>query len=583
MIRKNVKLQTPNEPEQKDLRCVAYCRVSTDADDQLNSLQNQQAHYNEKFSLPGYTRANIGMLYRRDGNIEKLRGIFADEGISGTSLKNRRAFKAMIEAAQRREFDIIYVKNVARFARSVEDFSKVLKDLAELGVGVIIEDGNLDSRNGAHEITLNLLAAVAQEESRSKSHAVKFGIREAQKAGKYTTCDPFGYDRVNGFLVIKPDEADTVRLIYQLYLDDGFGVAKIARKLNEEGLKTKYGKLWSQKQITTILTNPLYTGNIRLHTIESADVNRHTQVEIDPEDWIIHQQENIRIIDDATFAAVKKERARREALLPEGYRQSTGNLLSNIAFCGNCGGNLKRKKRHTLPGRDIGYERTCQYRDMYGVTRCPGPERNSIPEELLLEKIKEKIRLLQNYNMDDLFSIYSHVHFTIDTSLEHVAQLESEKVSIARSMKLNFEEYDAGYMNREEYRERNTQLKAKVDRVQKELDRIANVENDKKAARLRYEQFKQRLQNVDLDNLTNQALRAIFRHITVSTLQNPKGAIKGIKVIDYDYQFIDHSVKDLIDKMDARDDGSWAKVGKVKVELFSDLLGTEKYAEGHDD
>ena len=125
------------------MKCVAYCRVSTDSAEQMNSLENQISHYTKLFDEEGYEGAECGMYYSRDNGKEKfkeLKSIFADEGISGTKLRHREAFKYMLECAFRKEFDIIYVKNIQRWARSVEDGSGILKKLKVIGVRVIFED-----------------------------------------------------------------------------------------------------------------------------------------------------------------------------------------------------------------------------------------------------------------------------------------------------------------------------------------------------------------------------------------------------------------------------------------------------------
>lgn len=543
--------------------CVAYCRVSSIHDTQLNSLDNQKLYYMEKFAQEGYKPAKVGALCRKDGTSEPLQAIFADEGISGTSLKNRLAFDAMLQQAKNGAFNLIYVKNISRWARSVEDFSKTLKDLKGWGVEVRFEDGNLSSLDGAHEITLNLLASVAQEESRNKSVAVKFGIRRAQLAGKFTSQCCYGYNIEDGYLKINANEADVIKMIYHLYLDNNYGISKICRTLNEQGIPTKKGCQWSQHQIDTILNNALYTGKQTCHKVESFDVNRHTRIDVDPDEWIVHDMPHLRIIEDIYFSEVKRERAKRVAKLAEGYRQSTGHLFSNLVYCANCGGNLKRKKRRTYAGRDIGFEFTCQINDMYGKSRCA--HRNAITEDNLLELVRAKVRLLQSYNMDDFFAIYNHLEFTFETSTAHSEELHLQAKKLKHKIDVNFELFSDGDIPKTEYKERNIVLRGELANIQDELYKIANIDSAKIQARLQFEQFKEKLQEVDMLNLTNQVLRRIFKRITIATLK-PANSKKTFKNVHYDYQFLTLSVDEMVQAMCNNKGG----MGAVRVDVYTD-------------
>jgi DNA invertase Pin-like site-specific DNA recombinase len=187
------------------MRCVAYCRVSTPEVEQKNSLNNQIDYYTELFRTKGYTPAKIGIYCDSKGVTTQLdSGVFADEGITGTKKKNRKAFQYLIKCSENKEFDIIYCKNIQRFARNVEEGAGILKRLKQLGIKVIFEEGNLDSSNPSHEFIINQLLGLAQQESQSKSEAVKWGVRKAQKKGKWTSNTPYGYNRVGGFLQRNP-------------------------------------------------------------------------------------------------------------------------------------------------------------------------------------------------------------------------------------------------------------------------------------------------------------------------------------------------------------------------------------------
>lgn len=558
----------------KTKKHVAYCRVSTDNDDQLNSLQNQREHYQEKFTQPGITTTKCGMLYRRDGSYEFLEGIFADEGISGTSLKNRQAFAKMMEYAKRKEFDVILVKSISRFTRSVEDGTKALKDLKEWGVEVIFEDGNLSSIRD--EMPINVLMTVAQEESRAKSYAVKMGIRRLQKNGGWNTGEPYGYEINNGFLQVNPTEANAVRKIYRLFLDEGYGVGKIARYLNAKGIPTKKGMKWSQQQIRRILLSPLYNGVQTTHTKESYDINRHLYNLVDEDEWIVHEKPELIIIDNDTFKAVQAEYENRtETYSQHKSHYSAKHLVSNLLTCGCCGGPMKRKKRNS--SRDIGYEWTCQMNDMYGNARCSS--RNAVPEEVLIDSIKASITKRKNYDMTYLVERYMAHNFTFDTSPERMAELGTAKDKIERKIDANFEGYTDGDIPKEEYKRRNAALRKSLAGVQAEIDKIAYIDKHKAAALQQYTRLQKTLDGLDLDNLTNEDLRKVLKRITVKSFKPANSKRKDMRMLIYDYHFLETTDMQLYDKVETVPDD---KPCFTEDSFFIDIIGATTYAVGQD-
>ena len=252
-------------------RVCAYCRVSTDNDEQLSSYELQQAHYKQ--------------LANDHPNWE-LRRIFADEGISGTSLKNRDEFNAMIEACRRGEYDLIVTKSVSRFARNLVDCISLIRMLKGLTppVGVFFETDNLYTLSENTEFMLSFLATFAQEESVKKSEAMNWSLTQRFKDGKLLTPAPLGYDRqkdVTGRyikyapLIINEAEAQIVRFIFDAYLA-GWSQENIALFLTDIGCETKTGATeWNSGSIGYILTNERYCGNVLTWKTFTADLYEH--------------------------------------------------------------------------------------------------------------------------------------------------------------------------------------------------------------------------------------------------------------------------------------------------------------------
>lgn len=249
----------------------AYCRVSTDNDEQLSSFELQQAHYKQVV---------------QDHPNWELKRIYADEGISGTSLKNRDAFNEMIAACQRGEYDLIVTKSVSRFARNLVDCISLIRMLKSQTppVGVFFETDNLYTLAENTEFMLSFLATFAQEESVKKSEAMNWSLQQRFKDGKLLTPAPLGYDRpkdVTGRYIkyapleINEEEAKTVRFIYDAYLS-GWSQEQIANFLTDIGCETKTGgAAWNSSSVGYILTNERYCGNVLTWKTFTADLYEH--------------------------------------------------------------------------------------------------------------------------------------------------------------------------------------------------------------------------------------------------------------------------------------------------------------------
>ena len=252
-------------------RVCAYCRVSTDNDEQLSSFELQQAHYKQVV---------------QDHPNWELKRIYADEGISGTSLKNRDAFNEMIAACQRGEYDLIVTKSVSRFARNLVDCISLIRMLKSQTppVGVFFETDNLYTLAENTEFMLSFLATFAQEESVKKSEAMNWSLQQRFKDGKLLTPAPLGYDRPKDItgryikyapLEINEEEAKTVRFIYDAYLS-GWSQEQIANFLTDIGCETKTGgAAWNSGSVGYILTNERYCGSVLTWKTFTADLYEH--------------------------------------------------------------------------------------------------------------------------------------------------------------------------------------------------------------------------------------------------------------------------------------------------------------------
>ena len=259
--------------QERPLRVCAYCRVSTDSDDQLSSYELQKTHYKTL------------VADHPNWEMDEDRDIFADEGISGTSMKHRDAFNEMIERCKRGEYDLILTKSVSRFARNLVDCITLARKLKVQNppVGIYFETDKLYTLSEESELKLSIFATFAQEESVKKSESMNWSLKERFKHGKLLTPELYGYrrprDAAGKFikyakLEIEESEAVVVRFIYDAFLA-GIGIEEIAETLNDLGVPTKTGGRWNDGGIRYILQNERYCGSVLTWKTFTADIFEH--------------------------------------------------------------------------------------------------------------------------------------------------------------------------------------------------------------------------------------------------------------------------------------------------------------------
>lgn len=320
---------------------AAYCRVSTDQLEQLSSYEAQVAYYTAFINNhPDYVMA----------------GIYADEGISGTNTKKREQFNKMIEDCKAGKIDMIITKSISRFARNTLDTLNFVRSLKELGIGVIFEKENINTLDSKGEVLLTILSSLAQDESRSISENSTWGIRRRFEQGKVTVNHKkfLGYDKdEEGNLIINEKQAKIVRRIYKDYLD-GKGSNRIARELEEEGIKGWNGKAkWYESTIRGILTNEKYKGDALLQKTYTVDFLTKKRVDNNGEVPMYYVEESHpAIIGKEMWEAVQLEMERRR-VFAETYGvfkldyATLDNPFAGRVICGCCGTPFGRKTWHS--------------------------------------------------------------------------------------------------------------------------------------------------------------------------------------------------------------------------------------------
>ena len=306
------------------MNIAAYCRVSTDKSDQLNSLEVQKEFFSE------YTKRTGDTLVR----------LYADEGISGTKIKNRKEFLHMMTDAEHGLFDMVVARNTVDLLQNV-------RKLKSLGIETQFLTANMTSM-GNSEFVLTIFGALAQEESANTSKRVKFGKKMNAEKGRVPNI-VYGYDKTIGDyfnLAINKEESKVVQQIYRWYTEEGYGAAKIANMLNEKGYKTKRNCKWSQNATCRILTNEIYTGKIINGKQEVSDFLTGQRRDKDETEWMVVERPELRIIEDETFEKAQEIlRGRHDAFNLSHERQSNKHLFSTLIKCKECGWSFRRTVR----------------------------------------------------------------------------------------------------------------------------------------------------------------------------------------------------------------------------------------------
>lgn len=320
----------------KKVRVAAYCRVSTDQKDQETSYEAQVRHY-------------ISLI---QGNTDyEFAGIYADEGISGTSTRRRDEFLRMIRDCESHKIDMILTKSISRFARNTIDTLTYIRKLKSLGIAVFFEKENIDTLDAKGEVLLTIMASIAQQESQSISENVKIGVRYRMQQGSHqmNTGNLLGYTKdENGNILIVPDEAVTIRRIYRRYLE-GCSQKDIADELSSERIPTPLGKnVWYSAVIGSILTNEKYCGDYLMQKYYVEDYLSHRMKKNTgqyPQYFVEGNHDPI--IPKEVFTQTQGEICRRKAIPvnPSRKRYAKTDPFHAKLICGTCGRTLKKYVR----------------------------------------------------------------------------------------------------------------------------------------------------------------------------------------------------------------------------------------------
>lgn len=429
------------------LRVAAYCRVSTDKDEQHNSLESQRSYFRD---------------YINSKENWELAEVYYDEGVSGTSTRRRMGFNHMIDDAQAGKIDLIITKEVSRFARNTVDTLSYTRRLKEMGTGVIFINDNINTLEPDGELRLTIMASIAQEESRKTSERVKWGQKRRMEQGVVFGRSMLGYDVREGKLYINSEGAETVRLIFYKYVNERKGTHVIARELTEAGICPMYVNQWSGSVILRILRNEKYAGDLCQKKTYTPDYLSHKKkYNRGAEEKVCIENHHEPIIERSLWDEAQRLLAARVHGDEHKSRYSSCYWCSGKVVCGECGAAFVSRTKHRKDGSTYKAWR-CACNAKYGSEKTNrlgnvvGCDNVSINERVLSEGVSFAIKRLNLSQAEIIDEIAEEISaLTCNTDKQDICRIRKNIRSLEYKKQALLDRYLEEIVASEDYRRQN--------------------------------------------------------------------------------------------------------------------------------
>jgi len=395
------------------LRVTYYARVSSETDEQLNSLENQISYYenfikkNEVWTfVPGYI----------------------DEGLSGISTKKRKHFNEMIEDAKEGAFDLIITKEISRFARNTLDSLQYTRELLALGVGVFFQNDNINTLDEDAELRLTIMSSIAQDELRKLSSRVKFGHQQAIKSSVVLgNSRIFGYRKEDKKLVIDEAQAPMVRDLFRLYATGEYSMKQLETLFYEQGYRNYNGNKIAHTTMSGIISNPKYKGFYVGNKVRIVDMFTKKQRFLPPEEWVMFKDETGEIVPALVSEEIWDKANEVLARRSEDVKSRKGvcnhaNLLTGKLFCAHCGTPYYRRESRSKDGT-VNSKWVCSNKINNGADACPSfPIYENEIKPILFEVFSET-----RVDVEALLESYTEMFKSLETDDEASRRIDEQK------------------------------------------------------------------------------------------------------------------------------------------------------------
>lgn len=399
------------------LRVTYYARVSSESDEQLNSLDNQIAYYED------YIKKNKAWTF--------VPG-YIDEGLSGISTKKRKHFNEMIEDAKNGVFDLIITKEISRFARNTLDSLQYTRELLNLGVGVFFQNDNINTLDEDAELRLTIMSSIAQDELRKLSSRVKFGHQQAIKSNVVLgNSRIFGYVKEDKRLVIDESQAPMVRDLFRLYATGEYSMKQLEKLFYEQGYRNYNGNKIAHTTMSGIISNPKYKGYYVGNKVRIVDMFTKKQKFLPPEEWVMFKDETGEIVpaivtEDVWNKANEVLKRRSDDVKNRQGVCNHANLLTGRLFCTHCGAAYYRRESKSKDGT-VNSKWVCSNKINNGADACPSfPIYENEIKPILFEVFSET-----KIDVEALIDEYTEMYKSLETDVETAKRIEEQKKIIA--------------------------------------------------------------------------------------------------------------------------------------------------------
>lgn len=444
-------------------KVAAYCRVSTDRDDQANSFESQQRYFRQ---------------YIENNPDWELYGIFADEGISGTNTKKRKEFNRMIDSAKNGDFDLIITKEISRFARNTLDSIFYTRELKKYGVGVIFMNDGINTLDGDAELRLAIMSSIAQEESRKTSERVKWGQKRQMEQGVVFGRSMLGYDVRDGKMTINEEGAEIVRLIFHKFANEGKGTHVIARELAEAGIKPMRVKEWSNTVILRVIRNEKYCGDLVQKKTYTPDFLSHEKkYNRGQEEFVIIKDHHEPIVSRELFE--KANRILDEKSLSQKGKAKYSNryIFSGKIKCGKCGSSFVARYKTRKDGSRYKAWR-CYQSAKHGRKGCSCENIRNEDIIYIMYLVCRQLKYNRRKIINNLTNAIESV-LMAEWNKTSTDELTAEIEELTRKRTELIELYTSGDISKEEFTELRQKYSTEIDNIKSTLNGMEVQQNMK--------------------------------------------------------------------------------------------------------
>ena len=443
------------------LRVTYYARVSTEKVEQQGSLENQVQYYTE--------------FIQKNPNWTFVQG-YVDEGISGTSTYKRENFLRMIDDAHRGLFDFIITKEISRFSRSTLDSIQYTQELLDANVGVLFQNDNINTLDTDSEFRLVVMAGVAQDEVRKLSERLKFGFRQSIKNGHVLGNNRlWGYDKKDCKLTIIPEQAEAVRLIFELYATGKYGIRKLSQELTRRGHTSLLGNDFNTATIKHILTNPKYKGWYCGNKTQKLDYRSKKTIFLDESEWVMYPDPNIPAIVSEELWDRANEIFKQRSREVKGKATSYHNryAYSGKIVCGTHGTHFQRQYFKTAAGKTEFWK--CRIYRQQGKKACALPGIRTYEIDRILADLFEKLV----GNKDEIVRLVLNSVIETTQKKDHsvaIGRLEGQIKQIEDKKDKLLELSIANAVTLQEFKERNQRFNSQISELEDQLAALRQQE-----------------------------------------------------------------------------------------------------------